>query len=211
MELLIHQIWIGPCAMPQRIAANIALVKQTHPSFKHKLWTDADVTQMPPNVQQAYDSWRTQECYALASDVLRVWIVHNHGGVYMDADFVVRKGIESLELERYEAFLCNHVGTVDTFPNGVFGMTRHSPLSARAVEMIHPVENWCGPSWFGAVVKSYLSPVKDGVTHEELQPQLEARNFKILNFDYLHENLLYHDALASWYPENKLKLKDGTL
>lgn len=211
MELIIHQVWVGPFTMPQRVVDGIQRIKDAHPQFEHRMWTNANVPAMPAHVQAAFDKWMAHGDYAFACDVLRFWLVHEFGGVYLDADFVPLAGLSGLNLENHGAFLCNHVGRVETFPNGVFGMAKHSKLSTLAVDAIHPVNNWCGPSWLGPVVKSYFKELAADITHEELQPLLEAEGWLVLNFDLdLQARYLRHDALASWFPENRQKLIDGT-
>lgn len=209
MEKIIHQIWVGPFNMPRRCAAGVEQIKAAHPDFEHRFWTDSNVPAMAAHVDQAYKNWMQQGMYAFAADVLRMWVVHLHGGVYLDVDFVCLEGLSGLRLENHEVFLCNHAGEVKTFPNGVFGMTKGCSLAQAAVDSIHPVHNICDPTWFATVVRRFLK-VADSVNYEELRPLVEARGWLMISYECdFHVRRCRHDALASWFPENRQKLADG--
>ena len=41
---LIHQIWVGPNPIPPKSVEYMKRIKELHPDFEHRLWTDKDIT-----------------------------------------------------------------------------------------------------------------------------------------------------------------------
>ena len=132
MEKIIHQIWVGKYKMPKREKSFVELMKQKNSTWEHMLWTDLEVLQlnMPPNIKNAYNYFLKDDDYVAQADILRLFLVYEFGGIYLDVDFETRKGFDELNLLSYDGFICYHDTDirVDTIPNGIFGSKKGNKL-----------------------------------------------------------------------------------
>jgi hypothetical protein len=77
---LIHQIWIGD-EIPKELYQKTIELKQMNPEFKYKLWGNEALEQynldnIPSNISKAF-----------IVDILRLKILHDYGGIYIDVDY----------------------------------------------------------------------------------------------------------------------------
>ena len=68
-----------------------------HKEWKHMFWTDGNLPNMEPFVEE-YD---IDNNYARKSDLVRIMALYHYGGVYLDTDVECIKPIENL-LEGYK-------------------------------------------------------------------------------------------------------------
>jgi len=93
---IIHFIWIGPKSFPPESVANVRSWIEKHPDWIVKFWTDKErpppckgmqlcrVDKHPmPNVKEIYDK---SDNWGEKSDIFRIEIVLQEGGVYTDHD-----------------------------------------------------------------------------------------------------------------------------
>ena len=72
------------------------IVRQDHTDgpprqpWKHRMWTDVNLPAMSPGFGDAFSR---EPKGALKADVLRVWLLAEYGGIYLDADFQTIGGI----------------------------------------------------------------------------------------------------------------------
>lgn len=79
---IIHQIWIGS-PLPQEYKAWQKTWKKW-PGWEYKLWTDKDVEKFTFANRDLYDAAKT---YGQRADILRMEILNQFGGLYVDIDF----------------------------------------------------------------------------------------------------------------------------
>jgi mannosyltransferase OCH1-like enzyme len=223
---IIHQIWVGPYRIPKREKRFSDEVKENHPTFEYKLWTDSDVPRLPPRLQEIYDYMGSVGQYAFQADLLRVFLVYNYGGIYLDIDFEYLpkgSGFNNIPLENYTAFFINH-DTVnpayhhlpaETLNNGGFGAEKNHPIFDFLLEDIswnypeYP-NVWMGPSWLANAVKKYFK-IDGVITQIDLAKNYFDTN-KILHIDHydkFEKEYFKHHSLASWQPEMFNKFKTG--
>jgi len=221
MEKIIHQIWIGKYRMPSREKKLALQIKEKHPDWQYMFWDDEAVSKlnMPPNVENAYRFWSNEHGkwsspdYVAQSDILRFFLVYNFGGVYLDVDFEFRQVFDSLELEKYDSFICYHDtdAKVETFPNGIFGGTRGNKLFTTIVESIESNKHY-SPHEFGRMVREYYGIHHQTSSHlgeNGILKKFEEDNIFYMPYNDFHNKYFYHHALYSWSIENKLKFKSG--
>jgi mannosyltransferase OCH1-like enzyme len=76
---IIHQIWLGDQAQrPQRW---IDTWIRAHPDWQHHVWTEANLPALQNERQYA-----TMPAYCGRADIVRYELLHQFGGVYIDAD-----------------------------------------------------------------------------------------------------------------------------
>ncbi len=87
-----HLIWLGSTP-PERYYIIERKLRELHPDFQIKLWTDHDVAQLSLVNSAAYQAATN---YGEKSDILRYEILYNEGGIYLDGDFEIFKTFDDL-------------------------------------------------------------------------------------------------------------------
>ncbi len=125
---IIHQIWIGPKSPP------IKFMKQwendyikMYPDFKYIFWNEDKIEKdlkWPKVIKQAYDKETT---YFGKSDIARLLILNQYGGIYIDSDsiWVNNKNLDDLITQAYNEktniFAGIEPGEGGRIANGVIG------------------------------------------------------------------------------------------
>jgi inositol phosphorylceramide mannosyltransferase catalytic subunit len=126
-----HRIWLGPDPMPEQYVRFGETWKRNHPGWERRLW---DETNLPADLErrEVYELLRRP---AERADLLRLELLHRHGGVYLDADLESLAPIDSL-LDGVACFL----GLLDSgrVSNAVIGAVPGHPLLARAIAEARP-------------------------------------------------------------------------
>jgi len=92
IQKTIHQIWLGTNVPPKEW---IQTVKDfaTKYNYKYKLWTESNIDTLDwesiPGLQEEYDKFNKE--MAGRADIIRLLVLYQHGGIYIDADSVVMK------------------------------------------------------------------------------------------------------------------------
>ena len=104
---VIHYCWLGCGEMPDLVQKCIASWHRHMPDWEYRLWTETSLSQtlsplkrgeecwlefMPVYVQEAYQAKK----YAFVSDYVRLWVLEQYGGLYLDTDVEVIKFFEPL-------------------------------------------------------------------------------------------------------------------
>jgi len=96
IEKTIHYVWLGKGKIPENYAAFIRGWRELHPGWEIIKWSE-------DNFDCEGNSWVKaaieQENWALAADVIRSYVLLNHGGVYLDTDVELLKPLDDLIAE----------------------------------------------------------------------------------------------------------------
>jgi len=91
---ILHQLWIGPAPRPVTM---MATWQAKHPDFEYILWTEEEFVSrglvIPPETQAQID--RMEEINGKA-DIYRWEILHQYGGVFVDADSICVEPLDPL-------------------------------------------------------------------------------------------------------------------
>ncbi len=92
---LLHQIWLGPKPIPPRESQWCADMAKMNPSWHHQLFGDELLTRyaQDPYIRTMLDR---QMSKAFVVDRLRILLLRDEGGVYLDADCQPIKPLDSL-------------------------------------------------------------------------------------------------------------------
>lgn len=142
----IHQVWIGPDPRP---AAMMSTWQQAHPEWSYKLWRDDDVEEMglSAHAKKLIKEYIKVGRYCGAVNVMRAFILYNHGGVYIDADMECVTNLD-------EAWFMHDV---DCF----ISQSPHEPTRSQNAAM--------GCNQFNAAMGIYCLKL-DGVRPDEIHP-----------------------------------------
>ena len=83
----VHQVWIGDKEMPPRLAAYCETIARAFPGWQYKLWQESDMAALAENAVMPEVVADTAFPIGIRSDVIRLEILRQHGGVYFDTDF----------------------------------------------------------------------------------------------------------------------------
>lgn len=90
---IIHYCWFGGNEKPEIIRKCISSWKKYCPDYEIKEWNESNFDiNMFQYTKEAYNAKK----WAFVSDVARLWVVLNYGGIYMDTDVEVLNNIDSL-------------------------------------------------------------------------------------------------------------------
>jgi mannosyltransferase OCH1-like enzyme len=224
MEKTLHQIWVGPYEIPDKEKYFLERNKELNPDFKHILWTDSNLPELPEKIQELCNYFRDKKDYAFVADVLRIFLVYEYGGLYIDLDCRPNYPLNELELERYNGFLAHHEEF--NVPNGFFGCSRKSSYIAHLYKLM--LDSKLGdhffPYWFNKGVREYYNvedlpeseywPVlteKCRVIGSQLLNKWEGDNIKYLHINREFSKYFEHFALHSWDSRHKKYFEDGDI
>lgn len=91
---VIHYCWFGHNEKPELLQKCIASWKKYCPDYQIIEWNEDnyDLSQTPKYVQQAYSAGK----WAFVTDYARLDVIYHKGGIYLDTDVELIKGLDSL-------------------------------------------------------------------------------------------------------------------
>jgi mannosyltransferase OCH1-like enzyme len=207
MEKIIHQIWVGEYKMPHKEANFCNTIRNTNSDFKYMFWDK--VPKLPTPLEKLCDGLVKHKEWVRVADLMRYFIVKEHGGLYIDCDYEQINRLESLNLQEYKGFIPLHYSKGETICNSVFGFEKNHPIIEKVCDnMEYFVEElpWLGPHFFGESIKKYfnqdieiLDVNLDAMLCREGIKTIHSRGeFKV---KYLHHHYSY-----SWHPDNQKKM-----
>lgn len=99
----IHYIWLGTRKLDKLSEKCINTWKKILPDYEIVRWDDEKCLELINQNEYARQAYEAKK-YAFVSDYLRLYVLYNYGGVYMDTDVQVIKSIDSFLTEN--AFTC---------------------------------------------------------------------------------------------------------
>ncbi|MGN9066978.1 glycosyltransferase family 32 protein [Ligilactobacillus agilis] len=94
---VIHYIWLGGREEPTSVLMMINSWRRYLPDYEIRKW---DETNLPMaelrKKNKFFDKCCKYKLYAFMSDYLRLWILYNYGGIYMDTDVEVIRNFNPL-------------------------------------------------------------------------------------------------------------------
>lgn len=130
---IIHQIWIGPHPKPTNM---LNTWKDKHPDFEYILWDEEEIKKRNIKFicQHRIDE---MEEWCGKADIMRMEILYNYGGIYIDADSFCIEPIDGL-LEKHNAFAAyeNEQVRPGLVANGNMAFPSHHPLCKAAITLI---------------------------------------------------------------------------
>ena len=215
MEKNLHQIWIGHYPMPPKELALTALIRKNlserNPDWTYKLWTNANLPDMPGKFRDLWKYFEDRKDYAFQADILRVYLLYEYGGLYLDTDFRMLEPdlLNRLELEKLDGWHCGHWGADYTVPNQCCGAARHAPLITHLYNKVGLPETWYGPSWMGDTIHSFYKLPRI-IDHDDLQGRLALDNVHYMRYSEFDGKYCRHEASYTWSAENKKRFEDGS-
>jgi mannosyltransferase OCH1-like enzyme len=202
MEKIIHQIWVGDFNIPEREKKFSNNLRELHKDYKYIFWTNEP--ELPYNVKLVYDNFYKNKDYVFCADLLRIWVVYEFGGMYLDIDFDIQKNLNPLF--EHDSVLFYHNDLDHTIPNNLIGATKGSAILKHCLDSVNESCYWYGPSWFGETIKNYLKlPYK--ASQIDVEKSLSEHKIHYHKYSNFENQYGKHLSLFSWKPETLEKLK----
>ena len=139
-----HHVWLGGKQIPKQLTDCMKTCYDKHPTWKHIVWTEENM----PNPFFFWDEWGMDNNYARKSDLLRLQVLYNYGGVYLDTDVECIKPIDNL-ISKHSFVMgteCSHVGYNEIHDpnncdqghinNAVIASSMGNPILVKIIETI---------------------------------------------------------------------------
>lgn len=184
----IHYIWFGRGEHNDRIKHCIESWKKYLPDYEIIEWNE-DNFDINYNdfTKKAYE----EKKYAYVSDVARLWILYNYGGIYMDTDVEVYKPLdEFLDNEGFIGFEDTHY-----LSTGTIGCEKHNPIIKCILDYYSCRDFIAYDYW------------KDYIDNQETSPCIVSNIFGLLGLDR-DSNTEQHIKHFSVYPRSYFHTKD---
>ncbi len=190
----IHYVWVGGKPKPAHVVSCIESWKKFCPDFEIIEWNEKNFNvDNHPFVKQALQ----EKNWALMSDVIRVWALHEHGGIYFDTDMELVAPIG--DLLEYDAFFCYEAPY--WFGSAVLGTVKEHPIFKRVLKRydhIKPIKFHTNP----LTVHAFTAALRYDYDFKPIGKSREVKpNIGLLSSDYF---------FPQHYMSGKLKMSDNT-
>jgi len=90
---IIHYCWFGGAPKPESVLRCIESWKKNCPDFEIREWSEKNIdVSMNEYTREAYEA----KAWGFVPDYLRLWIIYNYGGIYLDTDVQIIKDFTPL-------------------------------------------------------------------------------------------------------------------
>tara|TARA_A100001515_G_C4514499_1_gene191298 strand:- start:93 stop:755 length:663 start_codon:yes stop_codon:yes gene_type:complete len=199
----IHQVWIGNKQIPSKFESFANDIKNIHEElgYKYKLWNNDCLEKYEDDIFISnYLKKQSRVPWAFICDRIRLLILRDEGGIYLDVDCEPIKNFNNIleKLSDNISFFCgarSHVQTLITtgilFEQAVIGAVKNS----RIVNLI-----------LNSYKKNILhnATLHSKIILENIEPDIAIFNYKKFYDSYASEEaIILHDPhhLASWCSE----------
>jgi hypothetical protein len=206
MEKIIHQIWLGPYEMPDRDKTFCEKVKQMNPDYEYVFWNNDNLPPLPDKLRDLKDIFISNKDWVVIADMLRLHVVHEYGGIYLDCDYEMFESFSSRKLHERDGFLhLNYWDEDPTICSSFFGFSKGHLMLNHVYNNIS--NRWLGPHFFGEYIKDYLGldckfDFDDSIVYQKLKELNIESN---VSLQELRAFALHHGS-ATWLKENQDRL-----
>ena len=144
----IHQVWIGPDTPPFDMMMSW---QSAHPEWDYRLWREDDIPDMglSEQAQKLVDAYVADGRYCGAVNVMRAFILYNHGGVYIDADMECGHKLDDAWFIRdHSCFISQSPHEPTRSQNAAMGCIKYSAIMGIYCQKLNEVSiKDIHPSW----------------------------------------------------------------
>jgi len=130
---IIHQIHLGQHPLSEEQIKWQKSWKQYNQNWTHVLWDDKKISRL---TIQNYESLQRCKNFAEKSDILRLEILYQFGGLYIDTDFECLKNIDNLFIQNCCRDLIIFLETKDIVANGFIASTKNNQMIKKLIDNI---------------------------------------------------------------------------
>lgn len=211
---IIHYCWFGGKELPELAKKCIASWEEKCSDYRIMRWDEDsfDISSVP-YVKEAYESKK----YAFVTDYVRLWVIYNYGGIYMDTDVEVCKGLdEFLYLHAFSGF-----ESYTDVPTGIMAGEQYSSIYMELLDYYsnrHFVnQNGEMDLTTNVTIFTNIFEAKGLIRNNSKQTVAEYTFFPTEYFCPNDKDRLYrkdkiytiHHFAGSWLPEEEIKRRNS--
>ena len=176
----IHYIWFGKGEKNERIKACIESWKKYLPDYEIIEWNEENFDiNYNAFTKSAYENKK----WAFVSDVARLWVLYNEGGIYMDTDVEVYKPLD--ELLNNEGFI--GFEDIHYLSSGTIGAAKNNLVIKYLLDYYNCIDFKMYDNW------------QDYIKYNETSPCILTNLFELLGLER-DKNMEQHIKHFSIYP-----------
>ena len=212
---MIHYCWFGGNPLPKTAEKCIRSWKKHCKGYELRQWNESnfDISAAPLYVRQAYEAKK----WAFVTDYVRLYVVHEHGGIYLDTDVKVIRSLDSLL--NYRAYFGFEDGKHIATGLG-FGAEKGTPILKELMEDYLEIPFVLGDGTLDLMscpIRNTEVFLRHGLIQDNSLQMLEGEvcilpSQCLCPFDYLtgrgritRQTLSIHQFQASWVSEKEKK------
>lgn len=197
---IIHYIWLGGGAKSERIKTCYESWKKNEPDWEIKEWNENSIDVTTNKwCRGAYEARK----WAFVTDYLRLWILYNYGGVYMDTDVELYKPIdEFMSCKGFTGFETTHYPAC-----GLIAAEKGNPVIKKMMDFYEDKEFINYPDWRDFITNERTSVcvqsnilAAEGINRDDDSMQY-CKDFAVYPSSCFHtkgEGYAYHSWEGSW-------------
>lgn len=121
----IHYVWVGDKPKPELVLKCIASWKKYLPDYEIIEWGNNSIDMIDNKyIREAL----VHKKWAFVSDVIRLYALYNHGGIYLDTDVVVNDSLNSFLTNKFFTGHESYKGSCSPAVTAVLGAEKHSKI-----------------------------------------------------------------------------------
>ena len=210
---IIHYCWFGGKPLPEDAKKYIESWEKYCPDYKICRWDEStfDINEIP-YVKEAYEAKK----WAFITDYVRLYVLKNIGGIYMDTDVEVIKNLDCFLNEKgFSGF-----EKIDAVPTGIMAAEKNHPF---ITELLHDYDNLHFLKDDGTldlttnvvritnIAKKYglkLNNEKQTINGFTFYPKefFCPKSSRTLEIKLTNNTYTIHHFAGSWNTENKLRI-----
>lgn len=200
---IIHYCWFGGNEKPECILKCIKSWKKYCPDYEIKEWneTNFDIN-LFQYTKEAYEAKK----WAFVSDVARLWVIYNYGGIYMDTDVEILNNIDHI-LE-YDLFM--FFQSERTLNTGMgFGAPKNNHIVKSILDDYRKIQFVSNNGKYNMTA----CPILNTNVLREIVPEIQLNGHRqiINNMAFFscadYNKLMYHYGAQSWTNEPNFEFK----
>ena len=176
---VLHYIWLGGYK-PQNIKTYIDSFSKYLPEYEIKEWNEdnIDISNYTSVLRDFWKESYDNKKFAFCSDITRLYIMLNEGGVYVDTDVEFINSIPDSFLEK--PFLCRNNPTQEVCNGCIWGCEKGDTLVSACIrwftEHIQESKATYGKGWiFNKILNSYFTLFGYDQENKETQDVVDYR------------------------------------
>ncbi|TCL02492.1 glycosyltransferase family 32 protein [Sodalis ligni] len=234
---ILHYIWLGDAPLPTFAVSNIINSAAENPDYEVKVWVEnsaktrtqlidagystalfSNVKFIEPNPPYTIQSIINREGdhtqfanYAAASDILRLYVLHAEGGVYLDVDVALKeplgdvksqlhdKGVQMSDFLILFELICNDKSIDAILGNAVLAAVKNSPSASELLfESISPylAKNTCislGSLNSTDFIADFSNDIMQaGLRLEQTNPHSRAFGSNVMGKEFNYDDIIWH-------------------
>jgi hypothetical protein len=168
IPLIIHQIWIGPNKIPEKVIDTIRIdMINKYPECKYILWTEDEIEKNKDKFK-LYSLYKLCEMYSGIANLIRLDILYNFGGLYIDADTIyTNNNLNFMDIFNHnKSIITSTIDKTNSYPNGFLGATINNKIIGEMIDNLiydyNPYIPSCvstGPEFLTKYIKKNLNEV----------------------------------------------------